>query len=518
MTRFTGKATEHPSFRTTGLLAAGIAAATLTFVSSAHAGNTITFGANNNKCGGTVMCSTDGTTGYLNDGSGQAFNLSTINQWFQIDTDGNSHLSGQSAEPDKGSGGFLVLNDTGSPVTSFSLTISDDFTSTTPSVHGCTGAQTGNICDNFSAHGGSGSYNFNTELSGTDWDHCTQGTTNGQSCTGQAGGVAADFAPDMVTYTWTAAQGKSISAGSYFVVSFSGWNNVAAAKGWSIVASEPQPLDAAMAGEINGIIYVAGGYNPSGPSAALQAYNPATNTWAALASMPTALFFGIAGVINGQLYIAGGQNSLYNANGTDTLYVYDPPSNTWSQKANMPQPGAEGTGGVINSKFYVQSACSNGNCDTMAFDVYDPTTNTWTALANSPNLSTNNGSSAVINGKLYTETDASASASITQAYDPVGNTWTQLASIPTNVGAAAGVALDNKFWVFGGGPLSGGCQTTLVQVYDPTLDQWTTYSPSMPIGLAYESAEVVNGNAYVQGSSNGGGCNGSSGNNLKLVP
>ncbi|HEX3430217.1 MAG TPA: YncE family protein [Rhizomicrobium sp.] len=210
-------------------IAAAIGAAISLFAFQANAANTITFGANNNSCGGAVMCSTDGTHGYTNNGTGQAFNLSTISQWFQIDVNGSSEIPGQPVEPDKGAGGFLVLNDTGSAVSSFSLTVTDDFTAGGPTVHKCFGAQAGNICDNFTAHGGSGSYKFNTELSGTDWDRCTQGTTSSQTCTGSPGGVAADFAPNSVTYSWTGQNGSTIPAGSYFVISFSGWNNDGAA-------------------------------------------------------------------------------------------------------------------------------------------------------------------------------------------------------------------------------------------------------------------------------------------------
>jgi hypothetical protein len=77
--------------------------------SSASAANIITFGANANSCGGAVMCSTNGTTGYLINGTGQAFDLSTLPEWFQIDQDGVSYLPGQPVEPDAGAGGFLVV-------------------------------------------------------------------------------------------------------------------------------------------------------------------------------------------------------------------------------------------------------------------------------------------------------------------------------------------------------------------------------------------------------------------------
>lgn len=166
------------------------------------------------------MCSTNGTTGYLNNGTGIAFDLSTINSWFQIDPTSVNQLATQTmAEPDKDAGGFRVWNNTGAAVTSFSLTLTDTFTSSTASVT-CSGP----VCiDNFQAHGGN--LNFNTELSGANWDGCTQGTTVGMTCQGNAGGVGANFtnaSPQMVTYSWS---GASIPAGAYFDITFASWNN-----------------------------------------------------------------------------------------------------------------------------------------------------------------------------------------------------------------------------------------------------------------------------------------------------
>jgi hypothetical protein len=113
---------------------------TVLWVSSAQAANIIVFGDAPGKCGGAVLCSSStgplapGTQGYLNNGTGGPFDLSTITQWFQIDPTGKSYLPDQPAEPDKGAGQFLVVNNTGAPVNSFSLTLNDTFTSSTPSV------------------------------------------------------------------------------------------------------------------------------------------------------------------------------------------------------------------------------------------------------------------------------------------------------------------------------------------------------------------------------------------------
>jgi PEP-CTERM motif len=193
----------------------------------ARAANIITFADSPGTCGGAVMCSTNGTTGYLITGSGQPFNLSTITSWFQIDATAPGASSANQlpgtqtmAEPDGGAGGFLVRNDTGAAVTSFSLTLNTTFNVNTPSAT-CSGG----VCTvNFTAHGGN--LNFNTQLSGPNWKDCTQGSTVGSTCEGSAGGVAADFTDNgslgAVTYTWS---GQTIAAGALFDITFASWDN-----------------------------------------------------------------------------------------------------------------------------------------------------------------------------------------------------------------------------------------------------------------------------------------------------
>jgi hypothetical protein len=199
-------------------LAAGLGLA----LPHAHAANIITFGDNANACGGAVMCSTNGTTGYLTNGSGQAFDLTTINNWFQIDTTGVNELAAQSmAEPNGGAGAFLVRNNTGSTVTTFSLTISDSFWSGTPSVTFCSG-NSGPLCDVFQANKGSGSPSGATEtLSGPDLFRCTS-PNNGNPCTSNSGGVAAMFIQGIATYSWS---GLNIAPNAKFDISFASWNN-----------------------------------------------------------------------------------------------------------------------------------------------------------------------------------------------------------------------------------------------------------------------------------------------------
>jgi len=195
---------------------------------SASAGNIIGFADNANACGGSTICSTNGTTGYLINGSGQAFDLSTINQWFQIDTTTPpvSSLPGQPPEPLGGSGNFLVVNNTGAIVTSFSLTLSETFTSSTPGATFCSGSS-GPLCENFQIHGGAANY-------------FTSLTLNGPDCVSGCGTDSADFTSGSVTYTWSCSTpGCGVPVGATFDLVFASW---ASGISPSVTAPEPSSL------------------------------------------------------------------------------------------------------------------------------------------------------------------------------------------------------------------------------------------------------------------------------------
>lgn len=171
--------------------------------------NIITIADNPTGCGGSVICSTNGTSGYVGAG-GQAFDLSSINSWFQIGTAAQPMTAGQ----------FLVTNDTGAVVTTLSLTLTTAFNALTPSVVPCTGLELGQLCDNFQAHPGATNYFTNTGFSGPNIDSCA-----GSACTGSVkGGTSANFAPGSVTYNWFAGTGTGIPIGATFDITFASWN------------------------------------------------------------------------------------------------------------------------------------------------------------------------------------------------------------------------------------------------------------------------------------------------------
>jgi hypothetical protein len=193
--------------------------------------NIITIADNADSCGGATLCSFNGTLGYTGT---HAFDLSTITSWFQIDTTGSSSLPGQPAEPNGGSGKFLVVNDTGKLVTVFSLTLMTAFNSSTPSVVTCTHLQAGLECDNFQANPGATNYFKDTGFSGSNIDSCA-----GSACTGDVkGGTSANFSPGLVTYNWYAGTGTGIPVGATFDITFASWNTSVSA----VATPEPSSL------------------------------------------------------------------------------------------------------------------------------------------------------------------------------------------------------------------------------------------------------------------------------------
>lgn len=269
---------------------------------------------------------------------------------------------------------------------------------------------------------------------------------------------------------------------------------------WQAEADMPDPVSSAAVGEVNGVIYVAGGTDSNGPTAAFQAYDPATNTWSSLASLPETLYQGDGtGTINHRLYVVGGWNGTLP---TNKLYVYRPGSDRWKRKARMPHLSACGISGVINQKLYVVTPCDGYSGYRQDLDVYDPVTDTWTSLAQSA-AAHSQPAGAVINGKLYVAggQNGNGITDVTEAYDPTTNTWTTLARMRTPVMNPASAALDGKFWVFGG--FDGTNVLSIVQIYDPVRNRWKTSSLSMPAPNSQAGTAVVHLTPYVEGGSNG---------------
>jgi hypothetical protein len=87
-------------------------------------------------------------------------------------------------------------------------------------------------------------------------------------------------------------------------------------------------------------------------------------------------------------------------------------------------------------------------------------------------------------------------------YDPVSDTWyAGVTTLPTPVSFAGATSYDGKIYVIGGFDTNGNV-LNIVQVYDVSLDSWTS-GATMPGARANIHAVTVNGRVYVLGGTTG---------------
>lgn len=128
------------------------------------------------------------------------------------------------------------------------------------------------------------------------------------------------------------------------------------------------------------------GYCEQEPTRRLYRYDPAKNKWGARKSAPHHHRQGAAGVIGGKWYVVGGFNGSAPVAALD---VYDPATDTWTTRAPIPTAG-QAIGTALQGKLYVVAG-SNAY-------VYDPGTNKWSSIA-APTWSHEGAVRVVINGK-----------------------------------------------------------------------------------------------------------------------
>jgi N-acetylneuraminic acid mutarotase len=282
---------------------------------------------------------------------------------------------------------------------------------------------------------------------------------------------------------------------------------------WVTRASMPTARAESAFGVINGQLYVAGGEDGTQALAALEVYDPSTDTWTAKTPMPVALNAAASAVINGRLYVAGGTrfNDPVQFGPFNTLYSYDPTTDTWTTLAPMPTPEADTVAANVNGELYVVGGVSQfvtNNPRNAVLQVYDPSTNTWTTKASMPTARAL-AEAAAINGQLYVvggtanNTNSGYTGAL-EVYDPATDTWSSRASMPTPRQVFAADAVNGQLFAIGGDPGGGVPQTAANEVYDPGTDTWAAAAP-MPTARYGMASGVIGTTIFVVGGATGFG-------------
>lgn len=159
---------------------------------------------------------------------------------------------------------------------------------------------------------------------------------------------------------------------------------------------------AAIAGLIDGKIYVAGGFRGGQASALVDVYDPVADSWTPLAALPAPRDHGCGAALGGELIVAGGRTGQVTSPQPD-VWSYTPATNMWTARAPMPT-GRGGAGcGAIGGTLYVAGGEGNGAVASGVFpnvEGFTASTNTWAQLAPMPNPKHGVGG-AVWAGALY---------------------------------------------------------------------------------------------------------------------
>jgi len=278
---------------------------------------------------------------------------------------------------------------------------------------------------------------------------------------------------------------------------------------WTNKADMPTPRWGLSSAVVDGKIYViGGGTSEGGPDekllAALEEYDPVTNTWTRKDDMPTprGWMSPSSAVVDGKIYVIGGGASWDEADCCKpTVEEYDPSTDTRTRKADMPTGRDSLATVAVDGKIYAIGGLLSWDdlLGLRTVEEYDPATDTWTRKADMP-FGVWGLCASVVSGKIYAigGRPRLQAIPIVQEYDPATDTWTRKADMPIGTSQMGSVVLGNKIVVMGGWLWSANQPYTTLQIYDTETDTWTIEA-DLPFKRAVFSAEVVNNRVYAIG-------------------
>jgi N-acetylneuraminic acid mutarotase len=196
--------------------------------------------------------------------------------------------------------------------------------------------------------------------------------------------------------------------------------------------------------ELDGKLYVFGGYGVNGSVNDLHVYDPATGEWNDLSrptsgNPPSVRSFHSAVEVGGKMYVFGG----YGVGYLNDLHVYDPATREWTD-LSTPTSGTAPSARYAHSavelggKMYVLGGYAHGGSYLNDLHVYDPATGEWTDLStptsgSPPSLLTYH-STVELGGKMYVfggNNSSNTGHNDLHVYDPATGEWNDL-STPTS--------------------------------------------------------------------------------------
>jgi hypothetical protein len=209
----------------------------------------------------------------------------------------------------------------------------------------------------------------------------------------------------------------------------------------------PLGLDHTAAANLDGQLYIAGGYNNGTASA--RAFRLNGSSWQELAALRHPRGALALLPFDGHLYAIGGESG-----GTQVAPVeqYDPVSNGWTDLPVLPLPRNHVAGFVYQGKLCVAGGRPN---DTARVDCYDPASRSWSQLPALPRA-TSGGGAGTLGDEVVVAggEDTVHSILVDQVFRFSGGAWQSEPMLVPRHGAALAL-LDGRLWACGGGAAVG---------------------------------------------------------------
>jgi N-acetylneuraminic acid mutarotase len=215
---------------------------------------------------------------------------------------------------------------------------------------------------------------------------------------------------------------------------------------WTRLADVLTPIRAfGAAVQLDGRIYVFGGFDGGAPLNTTLIYDIASNTWSRGRDLPGPRFGSAVAVVNGRIFVAGGSS------GAETL-EYDPKANIFTPRASLP-------GGRITFRIHASADNDSGQMHVFAggFDgpqhlIYDVASDSW---SDGPALPFGQTDPAVVTaGSTIFVMGGIIGPARTQMFSLLTGTWSQGPALPAPVnntgGALSGSGESATIFVIGG--------------------------------------------------------------------
>jgi N-acetylneuraminic acid mutarotase len=185
------------------------------------------------------------------------------------------------------------------------------------------------------------------------------------------------------------------------------WNFDAGTHIWSSLPKLPAPRGGGALVNLDGTLHFFGGSDGSRKDAADHwALLPGATSWISLAPIPTKRNHLGAVALNGKIYAIGGQQNQDAAEVPQAaVEIYDPASNSWSSAAPMPfgRSHIAGATVIVNDRIVVLGGEKTFNSVVNNVSAYDPARNAWEEMTPLPQPR-NSGVAAYVDGILIYST------------------------------------------------------------------------------------------------------------------